>query len=53
MKLICHKTREHKGKTYYKQSVVISNKLVEKLGWTAGDELEAYTEKGRLIIKKD
>ena len=53
MKLLSQVSREHKGKKYYKHWVVIPNKLVEKLGWKAGEDLEAYTEKGRLIIKKD
>ena len=53
MKLLSQKSREHKGKSYYKHWVVIPNSLVEKLEWKAGEELEAYTEKGRLIIKKD
>ena len=53
MKLLSQKSREHKGKTYHKHWVVIPNHLVEKLGWEKGEELEAYTENGRLIIKKD
>ena len=44
MKLIRHKSREYKGKKYYKHWVVIPNKLVEELGWKQGEDLEAYTD---------
>ncbi len=53
MKLLSQKSREHKGKEYHKYWVVIPNKIIEKLDWEKGEDLEAYTEKGRLIIKKD
>ena len=53
MRLLSQKSREHKGVEYHKHWIVIPNKIIEKLGWKAGDELEAEVDDGELIIKKD
>jgi bifunctional DNA-binding transcriptional regulator/antitoxin component of YhaV-PrlF toxin-antitoxin module len=53
MKLISQKHAEYKGKDYYKHWVVIPNKLIQKLGWEPGEELEAEVKNGKLVIKKD
>ncbi len=53
MRLIGQKHSEYKGKDYHKFWVVIPNKLIEKLGWKAGEELEAEVKKDKLIIEKD
>ena len=42
-----------KGREYTKFWIVIPNKLIEKLGWKAGEDLEAGTKGDRLIIEKD
>jgi len=41
------------GKDYDKYVIVIKPKYIEKLGWKAGEELEAEVKKGKLIIEKD
>ena len=53
MRLIGQKHSEYKGKSYHKHWIVIPNKLLEKLGWKAGEELEAEIKKDKLIIEKD
>ena len=53
MKLSGHVSREYKGKRYEKLWVVIPHKLIEKLGWKRGDDLEADVKNGKLIIKRD
>ena len=53
MKLLSQISREYKGTEYKKFWVVISNKLIENLGWKTGDELEAEVKGDKLIIEKD
>jgi len=53
MKLQGNVSREYKNKKYTKFWVVLPNKLVEKLGWKVGEELEAETKDGKLVIEKD
>lgn len=53
MRLLSQKSREYKDKEYIKHWVVIPNKLVEKLGWKRGEELEAEVKDKKLIIEKD
>lgn len=52
LKLIDQKGREYKGKEYKKFWVVISNKLIEKLGWKSGEELDGEVKDKKLIIEK-
>lgn len=40
-------------KEYSKYVIVIPPKIVEKLGWKSGEELEAEVKKGKLIIERD
>ena len=40
-------------KEYAKYVIVVPPKLIEKLGWKAGQELEAEVIKDKLIIEKD
>ena len=40
-------------KEYAKYVIVVPPKIVEKLGWKAGEELEAEIKKGKLIIERD
>ena len=40
-------------KEYAKYVIVIPPKMVNELGWKAGEELEAEVKKGKLIIEKD
>ncbi|MBI2549860.1 AbrB/MazE/SpoVT family DNA-binding domain-containing protein [Candidatus Woesearchaeota archaeon] len=53
MRLLSQKSREYKGKDYHKFWIVIPNKLIEKLGWKQGDELEAEEKNDKLVIEKD
>lgn len=40
-------------KEYDKWVIVVPPKLIEKLGWKAGEELEAEIKEGKLVIEKD
>lgn len=53
MRLLGQISRVYNDKKYRKHWVVIPNKLLEKLGWETGDELEADIKGGKLIIEKD
>ena len=46
-------SREYKGKNYKKFWIVIPNKLIEKLGWKTGEDLEGEVKGDKLIIEKD
>ena len=53
MKLMKVKSREYKGKTYYKYRINLPEKIIKKLGFKAGDELKGNIKQGKLIIGKD
>ena len=53
MKLIKQHGRKYKESNYYKFIVVIPNKIIEKLGWKGGEELNADLKKGKIIIQKE
>jgi len=40
-------------KEYSKYVIVVPPKMVEELGWKAGEELEAEIKNKKLIIEKD
>jgi len=46
-------SREYKGKKYEKFWVVLPSKLVEKLGWKIGQDLEAEVKGDKLVIEKE
>jgi len=52
MKVLKVKSREYKNKQYYKYRINISSEILEKSGFKEGDELEAETIKGKIILKK-
>ena len=52
MRLAKEKSREYKGKAYYKYLIFLPNKIRKKLGWEAGDELEVDVERKNLVIRK-
>ncbi len=52
MRLISQKHSEYKGKKYHKFWIVIPNKIIEKLGWKTGEELNADTKENKIIIEK-
>lgn len=53
MRLLSQKSREYKGKHYFKSWIVVPNILLEKLGWKAGDELEAEVKNRNLVISRE
>ena len=53
MRLLSQKSREYQGKEYKKFWIVVPNKLVKKLKWKAGQDLEAEVKDKKLIIEKD
>ena len=46
-------SREYKGTKYEKFWVVIPSKLIEKLGWKTGQELEGEVKEDKLVIEKE
>lgn len=53
MRLLSQKHSEYKGKKYEKFWVVIPAKIIEKLGWKRGQDLEAEVKRDKLVIEKD
>jgi len=53
MRLIKQFGRKYGDKNYFKYILVIPNKIIEKLGWKGGEDLEAEIKKDKLIIEKD
>jgi hypothetical protein len=52
MRLQKQKSREVKGKEYFRWAVVIPPDKVRELGWDEGIELEPEVKKDSLIIRK-
>lgn len=52
MRLQKQKTREVKGKEYFRWTVVIPPEEVKELRWKEGSELEPVAKDGVLTIKK-
>ncbi len=53
MRLLKQKSREYKGKEYEKYWVIIPNKVIKKLGWKEGQDLEAEVKNKKLIIEEE
>lgn len=53
MRLQSQISREYKGNKYEKFWIVIPNKIIEKLGWKTGQELEGEVKGNKLVIEKD
>ena len=53
MRLIKQHGRKYNETDYYKYIVVIPNKLIEKLGWKGGEDLEADVKGDKLVIERD
>lgn len=53
MRLLSQISREYKGKEYKKFWVVLPSKLIEKLKWKTGEDLEAEVKGDKLVIEKD
>jgi bifunctional DNA-binding transcriptional regulator/antitoxin component of YhaV-PrlF toxin-antitoxin module len=52
MKLQKQRSYEYGGKEHYKYVVTLPKKPIEKIGWKAGDELEAEAMGNQIVIKK-
>lgn len=53
MRLLSQTSREYKGTKYEKFWIVVPSKLVEKLGWKRGQDLEAEVKDKKLIIEEE
>ncbi len=53
MRLQKQRTREVKGKEYFRWTVVIPPNEVESLGWKEGTELTSKAHGKRLVIEPD
>ena len=52
MRLIKQHGRKYVEKDYFKYIVVIPNKIIERLGWKGGEDLDIEVKKGKVIIEK-
>lgn len=52
MKVLKEKSREYKGRPYFKYKVNIPEKIIKKAGFKEGDELEAKAKKGEIRLRK-
>jgi len=53
MKILKEKSREYKGKSYYKYKVNIPEEALKDAGFKEGDELEAKVKKGEVrLVRK-
>jgi len=52
MRLQKQVSREYHGTKYEKFWIVIPSKIVEKLGWKSGEDLEAEVKGNKLIVEK-
>jgi hypothetical protein len=53
LRLQKQKTREIKGKEYFRWTVIIPPATVRKLHWKEGQELRERVKGKRLVIEKD
>lgn len=53
MRLLSQISREYKDQKYEKFWIVIPSKLIDKLGWKKGQDLEAEVKGDKLVIEKD
>ncbi len=53
MRLQSQISREYKGTKYEKFWVVLPSKIVQKLKWKTGQDLEAEVKGEKLVIEKD
>jgi len=50
MKLTKQYSRTYEGKDYHKFLLVLPSKIIKELGWKGGEDLEAETKNGKLIV---
>lgn len=52
MKVLKVKSRNYKGKQYYKHRINLPEELLKKSGFKEGDELKAEAKKGEIRLRK-
>jgi len=52
MKVLKEKSREYKGKSYYKYKINIPEEVMNESGFKEGDELKTEVKKGRVVLVK-
>jgi len=52
MKILKEKSREYKGKKYFKHKINLPEDLLKKSGFKEGDELKAEAKKGEIKLRK-
>jgi len=52
MKLQSQISRKYKETEYKKFWIILPSKMIEKIGWETGQDLDTKIEKNKLIIKK-
>jgi len=52
MKIDKVKSREYKGKPYYKYRITIPEKILKEAEFKVGDELEAVAVKGEVRLRR-
>ena len=52
MKILKEKSREYKGKSYYKYKINLPEEIIQKAGFKEGDDLDAEASKGEVTLKK-
>ncbi len=52
MKILKEKSREYKGKPYYKYKINLPEETLKESGFHEGDELEAEAKKGEIKLIK-
>ena len=53
MRLQSQISREYKGNKYEKFWIVIPSKIIERLGWKSGQDLEGEVKRDKLVIEKE
>jgi hypothetical protein len=52
MKILKEKSREYKGKSYYKYKINLPSDLMKESNLQEGDELEAEAKKGEIKLRR-
>jgi len=52
MKVLREKSREYKGKPYYKYKINIPSKIVKEAQLKEGDELQVEAKKGEIRLRR-
>lgn len=53
MKILKEKSREYKGKAYYKYKVNLPAEIIDKAGFKEGDELKGDVKLGEVKLVKE